>query len=310
LVPFVTASIVLLFSLFTVVSGSVALVVAALAASRFTDGTRRSYLAFLAAFTGSVFLYLVGTYVLTLYDQVPVPFLVVWGIADGIVDLSIVVTAVLFYHQLFEVRYARRVAPYIIATAGVAIVGFALSGSRGIVTSAATMPVGVAVGLVYYFALFAYMIALCVLRLRSLRGLAKRALGYGLFAIALVGIFESTISGADGWTALVSNRVVPSEFYISAVPYFLWTIASSVVLLKTDAQIKDQPPLDAYCDRYGVSARERDVLVAISRGWSNQEIADRLFISVQTVKTHAHHLYGKTGTSGRTALLASIQSFD
>ena len=304
------APLVLLFSLLTVVSGSVALVIASLAASRFSDRTRRSYLAFLATFTASVFLFLVGTYVLTAYDQAPIAFLVVWGIVDGIIDLSIIVTAVLFYHELFEIRYAERVAPFLVASAALVLVGFGVAGFRGIVEGATTLPPGVTISLVYYYALFAYMIGLCLVRLWSLHGYAKRALGYGLFAIALVGIVESALTGASGWTALITRRVVPSDVYVSAVPYFIWTIVSSVVLLRTDARTKNEPTIDAYCDRFGISARERDVLEAIANGWSNQEIADRLFISVQTVKTHAHHLYTKTDTSGRTALLASIQSFD
>jgi LuxR family maltose regulon positive regulatory protein len=49
-----------------------------------------------------------------------------------------------------------------------------------------------------------------------------------------------------------------------------------------------------------LSDRELDVLHLLSQGFSNTEIADRLVLSVGTVKSHAHHIYGKLGVQSRT----------
>ena len=43
----------------------------------------------------------------------------------------------------------------------------------------------------------------------------------------------------------------------------------------------------------GISERESDVLTLLAAGHSNQEIADRLFVSPNTVKTHLQNLYQK-----------------
>lgn len=49
-----------------------------------------------------------------------------------------------------------------------------------------------------------------------------------------------------------------------------------------------------------LSDRELEVLQLLAEGHSNQEIADRLFISLNTVKTHTTNLYSKLGVSRRT----------
>ena len=51
---------------------------------------------------------------------------------------------------------------------------------------------------------------------------------------------------------------------------------------------------------HGISNREYDVLVLIAKGYSNQEIADQLFISLPTVKTHSSNLFEKLNVQRRT----------
>jgi ATP/maltotriose-dependent transcriptional regulator MalT len=53
-----------------------------------------------------------------------------------------------------------------------------------------------------------------------------------------------------------------------------------------------------------LSERELEVLGLIARGLSNREIAQRLVLSVGTVKVHARNIYGKLGVGSRTQALA------
>ncbi|GAB3087609.1 response regulator [Corynebacterium aquatimens] len=50
-----------------------------------------------------------------------------------------------------------------------------------------------------------------------------------------------------------------------------------------------------------LSAREIELLQALQTGASNREIAQKLFISQATVKTHLIHIYSKLGVDNRTA---------
>ena len=55
-------------------------------------------------------------------------------------------------------------------------------------------------------------------------------------------------------------------------------------------------------DRLGLgelTEREREVLIAIARGWSNGEISERMFISMPTVKTHVGRVLAKTQSRDR-----------
>lgn len=53
-------------------------------------------------------------------------------------------------------------------------------------------------------------------------------------------------------------------------------------------------------DKLGISKRELEVLELMAQGFSNQEIADKLFVSLNTIKTHAANLFVKLDVKRRT----------
>jgi len=58
------------------------------------------------------------------------------------------------------------------------------------------------------------------------------------------------------------------------------------------------------------SSRELEVLQLVAEGWSNREIAQRLYLSPNTVKTHVRSLLNKFGVNRRIQLVAIAMTSD
>lgn len=60
--------------------------------------------------------------------------------------------------------------------------------------------------------------------------------------------------------------------------------------------------------RESLTRRERQMLEPLTTGETNKEIAEKLFISEQTVKWHLHQLYQKLGVKNRTSAIARARA--
>ncbi|MEO4013509.1 LuxR C-terminal-related transcriptional regulator [Pseudomonas rossensis] len=81
-------------------------------------------------------------------------------------------------------------------------------------------------------------------------------------------------------------------------PQWLRTSAAEVSITELCVEAHSSSPL---------SKRELEVLQLIAQGNSNQQIADVLFISLHTVKTHARRINGKLGVERRTQAVAKAK---
>ena len=55
-------------------------------------------------------------------------------------------------------------------------------------------------------------------------------------------------------------------------------------------------------ERSPLSQREREIVALVSQGYKNKEMAEKMFISEQTVKNHLHNIFDKLGVSDRLEL--------
>jgi two-component system, NarL family, response regulator LiaR len=108
-------------------------------------------------------------------------------------------------------------------------------------------------------------------------------------------------------------RDIPLEFYIGAVAVMFTGLGIWAGLRLTRPRIVEVQVTrpfkrdDGAVKRLGISKREFEVLELIAAGLSNQDIADRLFVSNSTVKTHVSNVLGKLEASRRTEAIAKAK---
>ncbi len=59
-----------------------------------------------------------------------------------------------------------------------------------------------------------------------------------------------------------------------------------------------------------LTGREQEVLYYLSQNYTNKQIASKLFVSLDTIKTHLRHIYGKLGVSGRNEAVEKARELE
>ncbi len=116
-------------------------------------------------------------------------------------------------------------------------------------------------------------------------------------------VFAALSAGADGYClkeAPAQQLVMAIKAVAEGVAWLDPGIASRV--LKAISQSKDREDVEKNQSISAniLSVRELDVLRLVVDGLTNQEIADKLVLSVETVKTHMRHIMEKLAVSDRT----------
>lgn len=110
---------------------------------------------------------------------------------------------------------------------------------------------------------------------------------------------ESFAAGASGYVLkdAADTEVVSAIREVAAgARYVHPELGARLAMAQTEAQRRtDEDPL---------SEREREVLRLLARGYTNQEIAKQLFISVRTAETHRAHVMQKLRLSSRAELVS------
>ncbi len=100
---------------------------------------------------------------------------------------------------------------------------------------------------------------------------------------------------------------------IGLLPHVRRAAPGFVEQLLCDADVKTKRPKSPASAQpliEPLTERELEVLELVVAGLSNQEIAHRLFISVGTVKTHVHNLYGKMNVKRRAQAIARAKELN
>jgi DNA-binding CsgD family transcriptional regulator len=106
---------------------------------------------------------------------------------------------------------------------------------------------------------------------------------------------------------------VPAFFQSETGSYRVRTIPAGrnrtqkIILLEP---LPSDHDLKAKLANFGLSPRQEEIAILVIRGLSNREIADRLFISEQTVKDHLRDIFEKLKVHRRSELIAKVFGID
>jgi len=117
-------------------------------------------------------------------------------------------------------------------------------------------------------------------------------------------VYEALRAGASGFML----KDMPRHELVAAVRtvYEGGAMLSPAITSRLIGRFTRQLEVDTDATRRleQLSDRERDVLLEIAHGLSNGEIAERLFISAATVKSHITHVFTKLGVRDRAQAVA------
>ncbi|MER7845245.1 response regulator transcription factor [Kitasatospora sp. NPDC096077] len=119
-------------------------------------------------------------------------------------------------------------------------------------------------------------------------------------------VYQALRAGADGFLLKRSRpaEIVHAVRLAAAGESLLFPAA-----IRRLAATHGNPAARAAMDRAALTGREAEVLRLMARGLSNGEIAERLVLGVQTVKTHVSSVLAKLGARDRTqAVIAAYES--
>jgi len=114
--------------------------------------------------------------------------------------------------------------------------------------------------------------------------------------------FQMIQAGAKGFVLKQSNKVKLEEAIsevLNGGSYFPEDILRKIIFkFGTDESVKNK--LD---QQFGLTKREKEVLALLCQGFTNAEIADKLFLSAKTIEGHRANLLSKTGTKNSAHLV-------
>lgn len=131
-----------------------------------------------------------------------------------------------------------------------------------------------------------------------MRKVMKWILLYATLAAMLIVLLKHT----EAWFFMGQ---LPAKVYFTIVGILFLALGTLVGLQFRKKRVEAQ--VTKVADSTILSQREKEVLEHLIAGLSNKEIADRLFVSENTIKKHVNSIYTKLGVGRRTQAIAKAR---
>ena len=112
-------------------------------------------------------------------------------------------------------------------------------------------------------------------------------------------------SGVNSYLLLCCDKAEITEALIKTAKgeRFLCGKVIEALINTPTPSLDSNCPLYSMCGGVNISERELEIIRCVSEGLSNQEIAEKLFLSVHTVNTHRKNIMGKLGINNTAELV-------
>lgn len=232
--------------------------------------------------------------------------------ADQTLGFAVIVAGIHFFLGVYGVRNRKAITiafvVMMLACVGLLFspIGAVLEAGSGTIR----FGIGYRISAAGYFAAFTAMLAIGYGLLRRAWDTDQRNFLLGLLLFATVGYAE-TVHNLP--TSLSRTAVAFSSeggFLVSSILYALYGVFLIVYFLEhpLSAPLALDSLPETFVTKYGITDREREIILKVVEGKSNADIAGELFISLATVKTHLHNIYRKIEVDSRYDLLARVRS--
>lgn len=102
---------------------------------------------------------------------------------------------------------------------------------------------------------------------------------------------------------------IPIFYLCLSVIFLLYFFKKHNADLITVQTFNDSKEYIDYLAQIGISKREKEIVDLILKGYSNRKIANQLFISLSTVKTHIKNIFHKLKVESRFEIIATLSKF-
>jgi DNA-binding CsgD family transcriptional regulator len=154
------------------------------------------------------------------------------------------------------------------------------------------------------FGIYGYCLLYGILTLRKLGSPLVKSVVITLLGLSIVILPFSLYQYITGYPFFPGFMERPLLFLM----FFGASILFTIRYFNHPAYVENQKPTAYFRERFALTDREGEIIAEAIKGSSNQEIADKLFISPRTVESHLYSIFQKVGVKNRVQLANLMQT--
>jgi DNA-binding CsgD family transcriptional regulator len=183
------------------------------------------------------------------------------------------------------------------------LLSFRVSVTEGNITQVRNVWLYVALSI--FYASVVYAITLKGISLRQLEGERERVVRITM--ILVIVFFPGIVSDLYLFRRFEVFVFSPLLYCIVCVVFTRYVARRYFVNRAAMSAAFDEAKIRSVLESARLSTREKDIVMLILKGLGNKEIAETLFISLNTVKTHNRNIFKKVGVKSRFQLVMTLR---